>query len=1055
MRVVRRAGASRLIDWTGERCVPWTDDVQVAYEHYHRYLWAASLCRGGRVLDVGSGEGFGSAILAGEAASVRGIDVDERTVEHSQLNYAAPNLQFSLGSALELDAFEEDAFDLVVSFEVLEHLTEQERMLEQIDRVLAPDGMLIVSTPDRRTYTEATGQENPFHERELSEPEFRALLAGRFAHVDIWGQRTFCGSRIDAQDPASGTGSLPLFVEKDGDEWRQAAKPVPMYLVAIASHVALDAAPAESTLVDLGLQLVRQYERESVLARHDVTLARAEQHAAIEQRDAVELALRASQDEADSLKAASDGVAQRHRADLKAITGQLADAVKDIAERDARLAAAGGQLAAVRAQHARLEGSVAWSMLQFARWQVYRVIGEQSRAGHSLQWVLRQLGRGRSRRRARRAAPAVEAAAAAAAAPLIRLPLCADPVVSIVIAAHVGAALTESCLRSISAATDEPAYEVIVVDDAADEDNLRLWGTIEGVNVIVNQENQGYLRSVNLGAAAARGRYVLTLNNDTRVQAGWLSELVARAESAPDIGIVAPKLLYPNGMLQEAGGIIFQDGSGWNFGRGWDPSAPACDYVRDVDYGSGACLLVRADLWHELGGYDERYLPMYYEDTDLCFAARDRGYRVVYEPAARVVHVEGGTAGTDAGAGGKRHQELNRPKFVEKWSEKLAAEQCPPGSENVRRASDRNRGYHVLVVDHRVPLSDRDSGSLRMAHVLHSFIDLGCRVTFIPDNLAPTPPYTRELQSIGVEVVTGAVDIASLVAAIGPELRLAVVSRPVIAARYLELIREHAPGATIAYDTVDLHFLREERRAALGRAATAKAQTLRELELGLVRGTDVTIAITEEEREVILSHVPDARVIVVTNANAIAQAVPPAAGRSGLLFVGSFEHPPNIGAVMMLVHDIMPLVWQQLGPVRLTIVGADPPAAIRALAGPSVEFTGWVKDLAPLYDSARVMVAPLRYGAGMKGKVTQSLAAGLPVVTTQIGAEGLDAVDGRDMMIAEQPEELAERIASLVGDDELWSLLSRSGQDIARRVFSPDVMRESLDDLLSESVATW
>jgi len=177
MAVERRAGAPRLIGWTGERFVPWTDDVQIAYEHYHRYLWASRLTAGRRVLDVGSGEGFGSAILAAEAKSVQGVDIDERTVAHSQLNYEAPNLEFCVGSALELDGFEEDAFDAVVAFEVLEHFREQERMLDAVDRVLAPDGVLVISTPDRRVYSEETGQDNPFHERELTEPELRDRLA--------------------------------------------------------------------------------------------------------------------------------------------------------------------------------------------------------------------------------------------------------------------------------------------------------------------------------------------------------------------------------------------------------------------------------------------------------------------------------------------------------------------------------------------------------------------------------------------------------------------------------------------------------------------------------------------------------------------------------------------------------------------------------------------------------------------------------------------------------------------------------------------------------------
>jgi glycosyltransferase involved in cell wall biosynthesis len=341
-----------------------------------------------------------------------------------------------------------------------------------------------------------------------------------------------------------------------------------------------------------------------------------------------------------------------------------------------------------------------------------------------------------------------------------------------------------------------------------------------------------------------------------------------------------------------------------------------------------------------------------------------------------------------------------------------------------------------------------------MKHMLENFIDIGCRVTFIPDNLVASQPYTRQLQEIGIEVLFGVCGVQAEIASIGTDLRLAVLSRPVIAPRYVDVIREHAPDAVIAYDTVDLHFVREGRRAALGNGRARKVASLREIELGLIRGSDVTITVTEDEREIVSSYVPGARVIVIPNANATAETVSAPTSRSGVLFVGSFEHPPNVDAAVALVRTVMPLVWQKIGPVPVKIVGPQPPQEVSELAGSTVDVMGWVKDLTPLYESARVMAAPLQYGAGMKGKVTQSLAAGLPVVTTPIGAEGLEAVDGRDMMIAEDPADLAERIVRLLEDDELWVRLSRAGQDVAARLFSPAIMRERLEELLAARAET-
>jgi glycosyltransferase involved in cell wall biosynthesis len=515
---------------------------------------------------------------------------------------------------------------------------------------------------------------------------------------------------------------------------------------------------------------------------------------------------------------------------------------------------------------------------------------------------------------------------------------------------------------------------------------------------------------------------------------------------------VAPKLLYPDGSLQEAGAIIFRDGTGWNFGRGLDPDFHEFNYVREIDYGSAACLLVRAAAFAAVGGYDERFLPMYYEDADLCFALRAAGHRVLYEPAARVVHHEGHSAGTDLESGGKRHQELNRPKFVEKWREVLDRDHLRPAPANARRASNRAAGPHVLVIDHRVPFHDHDAGSLRMLRLVETLLELGCRVTFAPDDGAPHQPYTDQLQALGVDVIYGSTWIGQEIAVLGNDIQLAIVSRPYVAAQYTHLLREHAPNATIAYDTVDLHYVREQRRADLGEPhAARKASTIRELELGMVRGSDVTIVVSDEERGLLETEVPGAKVVVIPVVNDVATDVRPPRSREGVLFVGGFEHPPNADAALVLVQSVMPHVWERLGDVPVVIAGSKPTAEIQALASSTVDVTGWVEDLDPLIDGARVMAAPLRYGAGMKGKVTQSLGAGLPVVTTPTGAEGLGATDGVDLMVAEAPAELAERIISLLTDDDGWSSMSAAGQEIVRRTASVDVMRERLVALLDLS----
>ena len=226
---------------------------------------------------------------------------------------------------------------------------------------------------------------------------------------------------------------------------------------------------------------------------------------------------------------------------------------------------------------------------------------------------------------------------------------------------------------------------------------------------------------------------------------------------------------------------------------------------------------------------------------------------------------------------------------------------------------------------------------------------------------------------------------------------------------------------------------------------------MRELELALIRATDVTLVVTEEERRQVLSDEPEAVVEVLPNVNKVRITVPPAAERAGVVFVGGFEHPPNTDGALMLVREVMPLVWNRLGQVPVTIVGADPPPEVQRLASRLVSVAGWVHDLDPVLDGARALVAPLRYGAGMKGKVTQAMAAGLPVVTTPIGAEGLSAIDGEHLLIGGDAGELAERVVRVLEDGELWQRLSRAGQQIATERFSAAVVNERLGQLLERA----
>ena len=644
----------------------------------------------------------------------------------------------------------------------------------------------------------------------------------------------------------------------------------------------------------------------------------------------------------------------------------------------------------------------------------------------------------------------------------LKFPEVKDPMVSVIIPVYNQIHYTYACLVSILEHTGDVSYEVIIADDVSTDATAQLDQFAEGIRICRNSINQGFLRNCNNAARHARGKYIMFLNNDTQVTPGWLSSLVNLIESDPSIGMVGSKLVYPDGRLQEAGGIIWSDGSGWNYGRLDDPDKPEYNYVKDVDYISGAAILLSNDLWKQIGGFDTRFAPAYCEDSDLAFEVRKAGYRVVYQPLSKVIHFEGISNGTDTqGTGLKRYQVANSEKLKEKWAEEFAEQCVNTGNPDPFRARERSMGKPIiLVVDHYVPTYDRDAGSKTTFQYLKMFLKKGFVVKFLGDNFLHEEPYSTTLEQMGIEILYGPeyqVKIWDWLKDHGDEIAVAYLNRPHIATKYVDYILDNTNIKVIYYGH-DLHFLREGREYELtGDLEKKKASDYwKTVELSLMEKAAVSYYPSYIERDAIKALHPEINVKDITAYvyETFKEELELDFGkREGILFVGGFAHPPNADAVLWFAKEIFPKIRERLS-INWYVVGSKVTDEIRALEQPGngIVIKGFVSDeeLEELYQSCRIVVVPLRYGAGVKGKVVEAVYNGSPVVTTSIGAEGIP--EAEDVLLVEDdPDRFADLVADLYGDEEWCRRMCEKTQTYIREYFSVDAAWSRIEEDFKES----
>lgn len=639
----------------------------------------------------------------------------------------------------------------------------------------------------------------------------------------------------------------------------------------------------------------------------------------------------------------------------------------------------------------------------------------------------------------------------------VRLPLALSPKVSIIIPMYNQLEFTYNCVFSIYKNNEFKDYEIIIADDNSTDDSNLLKEYFEHIVIIKNEINLGFIKNCNNAASKAKGEYLVFLNNDTQVQKDWLIELLNVFKNFDKAGLAGSKLIYPDGRLQEAGGIIWKDGSGWNYGNRDDPSKPEYNYIKEADYISGASIMIPTVLWKELGGFDEIYSPAYNEDSDLCFRIRKNGYKVIYQPFSEVVHFEGVSHGKDVKKGVKQYQVINQKKFLDRWQSELIKKS--PNGENVFYERDRTNGKkHVMVIDHYLPTVDKDAGSRTISNFMEVMLELGYSVKFLGENQNSSRHYEKLFQEKGVEVLFGFEynfydqSWKNYLLKYMDNFDAFVLSRSSVCMPIISFLRSHNYKGNIIYYGHDLGYLRMAQEALIknDQELSKRAKRIKSEEDFMYENADNSLVISQEESDYLKKYIVKPLHYVPPYFFDVAPAIPSYGSREGILFVGGFNHPPNRDAILWFLNEIYEPVFNEN--IRLTIAGSKMPkeiydyknrfSSLKVLTDVSNE------ELDDLYSKARIAIVPLKFGAGVKGKVIEAMAKGVPIVGTDVAFEGMPKEEGFLYKGINAPQEIRDEIIAMYSNKEKWERYSEFGKQYVRYNFNKESMKRVFRNII-------
>jgi GT2 family glycosyltransferase len=604
--------------------------------------------------------------------------------------------------------------------------------------------------------------------------------------------------------------------------------------------------------------------------------------------------------------------------------------------------------------------------------------------------------------------------------------------VSIIIPFYNQIDYTIDCLKSINENLPSKNIEIILVDDNSSENTDIL--SIENIIILRNIQNIGFLNSVNRGIKQSRGEYIYLLNNDTIVHSGFLDELLFVFENFKDVGAVGSMLLNQDGTLQESGAYFLNDGHPTQIAN--KPIyAPEINYIRQVDYCSGCSLLFkRKQDSGDLNLFDTHFAPAYYEDADLCFQIRHiQNKKIYYTPFSKITHFNGASYNNNSNTTKGRLLEKNYSTFSLKWQKVLSQIKSESKWERIQELYNEK---HIIFFHSRIPQPDNNSGELRLFEIMKTYSSLGYHCSIICEENTIKNKYNETLQRIGIRTYYDYMPFLNnfyFIRRLKKYNHILWFSTSDIFLNYHKLSKKYFPNAKFIFDMVDIHHLRYQRALEFdpkNKKYKRRYKRYYKYELLSSELADLIVAISDDEKDYMTKFVDASKVTVISNVHYFKvdlNQIPSFENRKDLLFIGSSHHP-NIDAINYLKDEIMPEIWKHNPDIKLNIIG-DVISHYQGFRHDNINFLGFVPDITTNFLNSKIMIAPLRYGAGVKGKIGQAFEYYLPVVTSSIGGEGMYLTHNKNALLADDGKDFATQILRLYSNKNLWEELQQNMGD--------------------------